>query len=143
MAYRMRLNAPHNGMESLRNVSRSVGTQVTEANVATDVRLAKLLVAANLDAGPSATCVGSCRTKPMVNDLMDQSLGFWIYFAQVEARCPADGVISPAPKIFSLNYFICRMNLGLFMNNRALWEKLPDHPECGPILRAELTAPMK
>jgi len=142
MAFRMNFAAPVYGMPYMWNISGSVGTESSEANRPTDVRLVKLLTTLALALpGAAAKCVPGCRVVPTINDMMDQAQGFWIYFSQVEGKWPTDGKVSVAPKFASDAYYIVRMNLTLFHNARAQWEAVPDHPQCGAALRAELLAP--
>jgi hypothetical protein len=142
MAHKLILPQPYKGMSFLWNVTSKVGTEKTETNSPTDVRLVKLLVKLNLGFPIAASdCWPTARVPPLVDETMDPVLGFWIYYGQVEAEMPADGYVSPAPKFPSEKYYIFRMNYGLFDFDRKAWENLPDHPECGAMLRAELNAP--
>lgn len=144
MAFRMNLATPYYGMPYMWNISSPVGTQTTEANRPSDVRLVKLLATLVLGLPNAGQKVHpSCKVMPQISDTMDQGMGFWIYYNQVEHKWPADGKISVAPKSVSDAYFIVRMNLALFMNARPQWEAVPRHPQCGPALQAELLAPAR
>ena len=139
MAHRMKLSAPYKGMTHIWNIDRSVGTETSEANVATDVRLVSLLTHCmwSIPGAGSAMAPG-CRVVTAVGDSMIQSLGFMIYYMQVEQQNPADGVASPVPKWASDQYLVFRMNYILFNSIKGVWETLPDHPQCGAALKAEL-----
>ena len=139
MAHKLVLSVPYNGMPFLWNVSATVGTQTTEVNAPTDVRLAKLLfhLAFQLP-GSGKDAWPTLRSAPAVNDVMDHVLGFWIYYSQVEWKFKADGVMSPAPKFTSKEFLVSRLNFMLYYSARAQWEALPSHPLCGSALAAEL-----
>lgn len=139
MAHKLVLSVPYNGMPFIWNVTAPVGTQNTETNAPTDVRLAKLLFHMAFELpGSGAAAWPTLRQPPTVNETMDFALGFWIYYSQVEWKFKADGVISPGPKFPSREFLISRLNYMLFHSARQKWEALPSHPLCGTMLAAEL-----
>lgn len=139
MAHRLQLTSPFRGMTHIWNVDSSVGTESTDVNKATDVRLVSLMTHCMWsipDAG--SQMAAGCRTGTEVVDAMNQGLGFMIYYMQVEQKKPADGTVSPSPKWPSDQYLIVRINYILYNNLRTVWETLPDHMKCGARLKAEL-----
>jgi hypothetical protein len=89
----------------------------------------------------STTMVPSCYSSirsMAVDGNMDVTLGFIIYFTQVEFRFPADGKISVGPRHFNMSFLIHRLNNALREVDTAGWENLPDNPRCSLALKNEL-----
>ena len=143
MAHRLNLATPFNGLTFIWNIDKKVGTQVSEPNDPDDVALVQLLLAINQRKGAGASAAAGCKIPPPVTGRMDPTTGFWIYFAQVEAKAPADGNLTPSGKVAMDQRLICRINRGAANLSRQEWENLPNHPQCPPSLKAKLLAPPK
>ena len=143
MAHKKLLKAPFNGMDFIWNIDDKVGTQTTERNDANDVLLIKLLLDIILTNSPTVLDIDiGCRAKPVINDRMDQGLGFWIYASQVEIKdVIVDGFISPSRGSPNASFMIFRLNGGANFASKTLWENLPNSPLCSPSLKAQLLAP--
>jgi hypothetical protein len=143
MAHRLNLAAPFAGMSFIWNIDSKVGTQVTEPNNPDDVALVQLLLGIALRGGSGGSAAPGCKSPPNVTSQMDHATGYWIYFAQVEARKPADGNLSPSGKVATQDRLICRLNGLAFQAARQEWDNLPNHPQCPPLLKAKLLGPSK
>lgn len=146
MAHKCNFRTPWNGMNFIWNIDGKVGTQVTEQNDPDDVLLSKFLFDIIISAGGGASASPGCKVKPILNGNMDQSLGFWIYFSQVEnliGKSTVDGYISPLRGYPSKSLSICRMNTGAYNANRNVWENLPNHPLCSQSLKLKLLGPSR
>ena len=144
MAHKCNFRAPWNGMNFIWNIDDKVGTQVSERNDQDDVLLSKLLFDIIISSGGGASASPGCKVRPMINGNMDQNLGFWIYFSQVEntlGKAKVDGYISPLRGHPSTSLSICRMNIGAYSANRNSWDNIPSHPLCSQSLRSKLLAP--
>ncbi len=144
MAHKRLLSAPMRGMNFIWNIDEKVGTQTSERNNPDDVLLVKLLFSYVLVKQGHSAAPG-CKAVPQLNGNMDQSLGFWIYFAQAEGKSKftVDGAISPIKGYPSEELLIFRLNFSCKEANQSAWENLPNHPMCSPSLKARLLAPPK
>jgi hypothetical protein len=140
MAYKLMFPRKPSGLTHIWTISNSVGTQTSEANTPTDVRLVKLLmhIIATGPVGDFPKIHAGCAGLPKVNDEMDIQLGFRIYYLQVEYKFIADGFLSPTIKENYSRRLIGILNYNAFRRNQKEWENLPNHPLCSAALKHEL-----
>lgn len=146
MAHRLELLRSFDNMPFIWNISSTVGTQTSESNGTSDVRLIKVLLNLIFESRPPRLMHPSLCAAPPLTDQMDHITAFWIYYLQFETRdhrVATPGAIQPASQgAISWNSEIVRLNSLAAQNNFAKWERLPQHNGCSEWLRSELTSVM-
>jgi hypothetical protein len=143
VAYKMKLNAPYQGMAHIWNISRHVGIFASAANMADDVELVQRLIVERYKVIPSKTRraagIGSLMS---TSGQMDTQTAFDIVWAGDENKPLRDAeVISPAKggTIFYGGgaWTIAYLNVKLFKYAPQVWANLPEI--CSPALKAALS----
>lgn len=144
MAYRMKLNSPHQGMTHIWNVSFDVGVVGDCLNAADDVELIQRLIIERYKVIPSKKPrAGGIGNLSVASGRMDTQTAFEIYWAGDEGhKLLAAERISPA-RAGALSYgsgqwTIGYLNFKLFKNAPQVWANLPEL--CSPFLKTALLA---
>jgi hypothetical protein len=148
MAYKMKLNSPHQGMSYIWNISAPVGVLGGLPNMPDDVELVQRLIIERYKRVPPKTPrAGGIPFIQNATGEMDVQTGVEIYWAgdhskrldYAETISPArGGAISYGTGFWTIAY----LNSKLFTHARTVWENLPDL--CSPMLKHALltkTAP--
>ncbi len=142
MAYKMRLNAPYQGMAHIWNISAEVGVTGTCPNLPDDVELVQRLIIERYKVlppkTPRAAGIGFLAN---ATGRMDTATGFDIYWAGDETKKLADAEkISPARGgaiSYGSGYWtIAYLNIRLFKCVPEVWASLPSL--CSPLLATAL-----
>lgn len=142
MAYRMKLNAPYQGMPHIWNISKIVGVTGDCPNAADDVELVQRLIIERYKICPSKTPrAGGIGMLTNASGVMDTQTAFDIYWAgdgnkpekDAEKISPArGGTISYGSGVWTIGY----LNYKLHKHAPHIWANLPDI--CSPNLRNAL-----